>query len=283
MNTHKTVFPKLEAYARNALTTDERTQVESHLLVCQGCQTALAKYQSALALLKAASAPTLAPQRRLRLYEKLNEERGKKQEALLKIPEALIAQARATGKAMAESVGDVVKASGAAAGLVGASGGQVVKTMGRGAKSVGKKMLRAGKKSANHAKDMVDEAAQTALDSGHILTVETAQVVEESLKNPLKAVSAPLRLAGKGVKAGVRMAQGSLKISASGLKGVLSVAKGSLDVGAEGVKQGGETAKSMLDAAQSALEARNQVAKSLGKGIKKVANAKPEDGGDGNA
>jgi hypothetical protein len=277
MNAHEITFPKLEAYARNALTETERAEVEAHLAACEICQSVLAKHEAARAMLKSASEPSLAPQGRLRLYERINEERGKKQEALLKIPEALIAQVRATGKAVAESAVDVAKTSGAAAGSVGSKSAGVAKTMGRGMKSVGKKALGAGKKSAHHGKDMVDEAAQTLLDSGRILTVESAQVVEESLKNPLKAMVAPLRLAGKGMKAGARMAKGSLKIATSGVKGAASVMKGGLDVGAESVKQGGEAAGSMIDAAQSVLDARNKVAKSIGGSAKKIVNAKPED------
>ena len=277
MTTHTKIYPQLENYARNALSKDERLFVAEHLAGCETCQEKLTQHECALDLLKDASDTALQPERRLRLYEKLNDERKKRSEKLLSIPEKLIAQVRAKGGAAAEAAEDVAKASGAAASQVGERSVQIAKTMKDGAQSVGKTALGAGKKSAHHGKDMIDEAAQTVLDSTRIMTEEVADILEDSLKSPLKAVVAPARLAGKGIKAGTRMAKGSAKIATSGVKGIVSAAKGGLDVGAESVKQSGKTAKSMIDAAESTLDGRNQVAGAIGKGAEKVIKAKPTE------
>lgn len=279
MNTHKKIYPQLEDYARNALSAKERLLVAEHLANCEVCQEKLAQHESALALLKDASETELQPERRLHLYERLNDERKKRGEQLLKIPEKLLAQVKAKGGAAVEAAQDVAKASGAAAKQTGGRTVNIAKTMRDGAKSVGQTALGAGKKSAHHGKDMVNEAAQTMFDSTRIMTEEVADVVEESLKNPFKAMIAPAKLAGKGIKAGARMAKGSAKIAASGVKGVASAAKGGLDVGAESVKQAGATAKATLDAAESMLEGRNQVAEAMGKGAKKIVAAKPKEEG----
>ena len=276
MNTHEKIYPQLEDYARNALGEEERLLVAEHLADCESCQQKLSQYENALALLKDASSTDLQPERRLRLYERLNDERKKRGDQLLEIPKKLIAQVKAKGGAAAEAVGDVAKASGAAAKQTGERTVNIPKTMRDGAKSVGQTALGAGKKSAHHGRDMINEAAQTMLDSARIMTEEVADVVEGSLKSPLKAVTAPAKLAGKGIKATARMAKGSAKITASGMKGVASAAKGSLDVGAESAKQAGKTAKATLDAAESILDGRNQVAGKIGKGVKKVAKAKPD-------
>ncbi len=277
MSTHEKIYPQLEDYARNALSEDERLVIAEHLADCEICQQKLIQHESALALLKDASSTNLQPERRLRLYERLNDERKKRGEKLLEIPKKLIAQVKAKGGAAVEAAGDVANASGAAAKQTGERTVTLAKTMRDGAKSVGKTAIGAGKKSAHHGKDMVNEAAQTMLDTTRIMTEEVAGVVEESLKSPIKAVIAPAKLMGKGVKASARMAKGSAKIAVSGVKGVTSVAKASLDISAEGVKQAGKTAKATLDTAESMLEGRNQVAGAIGKGAEKVAKAKPEE------
>lgn len=226
--------------------------------------------------LKEASELSLKPEARLRLYEKMNEERRKKGEKLLKIPAKLIAQVKAKGSAVAESVGDVAKAGGQSASQMHARSEQVIHTMKDGAKSVGEKAFGAGKKSAHHGRDMVNETGQTILDSGRIMTSEVTDVVSDTLEHPLKAVVAPARLAGKGIKAGARMMKGGVKVAMSGVKGTLSVAKGGLDVGAESVKQSGEVIDSVVDVAETAMDERNKVAGAMGKGMEKIRNVKPK-------
>ncbi len=232
--------------------------------------------EETLLRLKEASELPLKPEGRLRLYEKLNEERRKKGEKLLTIPKKLIANVKAKGSAMAEAVEDVAKAGGQSASQVHARSGLVIHTMKDGAKSIGDKALDAGKKSALNGKDMVDEAVQTMVDSGRAVTSEVADVVKDTVEHPLKVVVAPVRLAGKGIKAGARMVKGSAKIATSGVKGALTTAKGGLDIGAESMKQSGETLDAMFDVVETAVEGRNKVAGAMGKSVKKIREAKPD-------
>lgn len=277
MNKHQKIIAKLDDYVRNSLSEKEYIEVAEHLANCEKCQEVLDKRELTRSRLRDASEMNLKPASRLRLYEKLNEERHKKGEKLLRVPKKLIAQAKAKGEAMAEAVGDVAKAGGQSANQMHALSGQVIHTMKDGAKSVGDTALDAGKKSALHGKDMVDETVQTMVDSGRAMTSEVADVVKDTVEHPLKTVVAPVRLAGKGIKAGGRMAKGSAKIATSGVKGVLTAAKGGLDIGAESMKQSGKTLDAMFDILETAVEERDKVMGEVMKGVKKTGNAKPDD------
>ena len=277
MKTHEEIYPQLNAYLRHELSGAAQIAVAEHLAVCEICQTRVGELEKTRDLLKNASEKKLQPAGRLRLYEKLNEERRQRGEKLLKIPAELIAQVKAKGEAMAEAAEDVVAAGGESASRTLARSGDVVKTMHEGAKSVSEEASGAGKTSIGHGKAMVDEAGRTMLDTGRTLTSEVADVVGDTLEHPIKAVVAPARLAGKGVKAGVRMVKGSAKIAASGVKGALSAVKGGRKVLAESVRQGGETADSMADLAETMLDEGQQVAGALGEGVQKVKDAQPEE------
>ncbi len=277
MNNHEKIYRQLDAYFRNELPQEAQIAVAEHIADCEICQKSLEKREETRLILREASEKSLQPAGRLRLYEKLNEERKKRGEKLLKIPAKLIAQVKAKGGAAAGAVGDIAKAGGQSASRMGARSGQIVRTMAEGAKSVGETALDAGKKSAHHGKDMVDEAGQTMLDAGRAMTSEVADVISDTMEHPLKAVVAPARLAGKGIKAGARTMKGSAKIAASGVKGTVSVVKGGLDVGAESIKQSGKTLGAMIDTAEGVLEERNKVAGTIGEGIQKVKEAKPEE------
>ncbi len=273
---HEKIYPQLDAYFRNELPQEAQIAVAEHIADCEICRKSLEKREETRLLLRDASEKPLQPAGRLRLYEKLNEERKKRGEKLLKIPVKLIAQAKAKGGAAAGVVGDIAKAGGQSASRVGERSGQIVHTMADGTKSVGETALDAGKKSAHHGKDMVDEAGQTMLDAGRVMTSEVADVISDTIEHPLKVVFAPARLAGKGIKAGARTMKGSAKIAASGVKGTVSVVKGGLDVGAESIRQSGETLGAMIDTAEGVLDERNKVAGTIGDGMQKVEEAKPE-------
>ncbi|RLD01325.1 MAG: hypothetical protein DRI32_09525 [Chloroflexi bacterium] len=274
---YKKNHPQLDAYFRNELPQEAQIAVAKHIADCEICRKSLEKREETRLLLREASEKPLQPAGRLRLYEKLNEERKKRGEKLLGIPVKLIAQVKAKGGTAASAVGDIAKAGGQSASRIGARSGQIVHTMAEGTKSVGETALDAGKKSAHHGKDMVDEAGQTMFDAGRVMTSEVADVISDTMEHPLKAVFAPARLAGKGIKAGVRTMKGSTKIAASGVKGTVSVVKGGLDVGAESIRQSGETLGAMIDTAEGVLEERNKVASAIGDGMQKIEEAKPVD------
>ena len=274
MNAHKKFIEQISDFLDGTLSSTEQKAFQAHLAECASCRAALDNFQQVKAKLKESTNAKLSPEKRLRLYETMNAERKKRGEKLLRIPAELIAQVKAKSAAAEQAAGKVVTTGVEAATDVAQSGASFGGTMVGGAKNVGKKMAKTARKGAKRAKKMAEETRKTATDVGRTMA-EAAEIAGNAPKSPLKAVTAPPKLAGKGLKTGARMAKGSAKVMGEGMKGSIEMMAGGAETAAEMMIQAGKVTKSMVDGIEKTASAKNKLVNAISEGTKDIADAEP--------
>ncbi len=275
MNEHEQWDALLPDYLSGLLDEEERRRFEAHLEECARCRKVVRNARGLKGGLTGSQGARLSPQGRLRLYERLNTERARRGEKLLRIPRELAAQARAKSQAAGEAAQEVARSGARSAGRMGRSGVSVAGAMGRGMKSVGGKAARTMGKGARRAHEMAAETAHAAADVGRIATEEVSEVIGDAMQSPFKAVLAPPRMAGKAAKMAARIAKGGFKVSMVGAKGMVEGGLGAAGVMGEMVRQQGKVARAMIDGAEEAMASSGEVAKKTAAGAHLVAKARP--------
>lgn len=280
MNEHKRWENLIPDYLSGLLGEQDTRLFEAHLTECERCRKVVENARRIKGSLTPAEGAHLSPESRLRLYERLNAERARRGEKLLRIPRELLAQVRAKSQAAGEAAGEIARSGVRSAGQMGKSGASVMGAMGRGMKAVGGRAARTAGKGARRVRKMGVEAARTAADVGRIATEEISDVIGDAMQSPFKALLAPPRMAGKAAKMAARVAKGGCKISMVGAKGMLEAGFGSLGVAGEMVHQQGKVARAMIDGAATTARSSDEMARKTLRGTQKVAAARP--GQEGN-
>lgn len=279
MSTHKKFIEQMSEFLDGTLSPAEQKTFQAHLAACESCRTALDNFRQVKTKLKETTDAKLSPEKRLRLYETMNIEREKRGEKLLRIPAELLAQVKAKSAAAGQAAGEVTAGGVEAAADVAKSGASVGGAMAGGAKSVSGKMAKTAKKGVKRAQKMATETRKTVADIGRTMS-EAAEIAGDIPKSPVKAVTAPPKLAGKGMKTGAKMAKGGAKVMSEGLKGSVEMMAGGAETAAEMMLQAGKVTKKMVDGIETTAAAKNKLADTVSKSAKTIADAEPESADD---
>jgi len=228
----------------------------------------------AISLKKAIPDAPLSDEARLRLYEKFNEERARRGESLLKIPADLLARVKARAAATPEAAKKAAASSKESAALAAGSGVHFAKASGRSGKRFGGKMKQGTTNMARNAADVVKELGKTTVDAGRIVTVESYEVLREAPQSKSKALLAPPKLAGKGVKASVRLMTGTAKTAAKTVKGGAVLTKDAASAAATGMVESARLGKAFAESSDKMVQAGN----ALIKGVKDAAKEITDEG-----
>jgi anti-sigma factor RsiW len=165
MNEHQIWDELLQDYLDGSLSEADRPRFEAHLQNCETCRQVIANTERLRAHLRDDSAPHLTPERRLRLYERLNAERAARGEPLLRVPQALLDAAAQSAASGAEAMGEMTAEAARSAAEAASAAGQA--DLPKAAESLAKggaKVAATGSKGMlGMMRNMLD-AAQDALD-----------------------------------------------------------------------------------------------------------------------
>ncbi len=101
---------RLMAYVEGTLPKPDVEEVQRHLASCHACQVLLENIQRLREQLQVLESELrLSPEARLRLYQRLNEERRKRGDAPLTIPQALLEEVRRQALDATEATEEEVK------------------------------------------------------------------------------------------------------------------------------------------------------------------------------
>lgn len=267
----------LADYLSGLLNEEDSHLFEAHLKTCPQCQAVVQNAQVLRKRLSPSEEKSLSPRGRLRLYERLNAERARRGEKLLRIPEKLLAEASAKWQAAGQAAGEVARHGAHSAADAGKSGATVARTMGRGAKAVGGRAARMTAKGARRARKIAAEMAKTAADVGRVATEEVADVVGDAMQSPFKALLAPPRMAGKAAKMAARVAKGGCKISVVSAKGIAEAGFGTVGLMGEMIRQQGKVTAAMLHGMFVTARSSEGMARKTTSEMYKVAKTHSED------
>ncbi len=280
MKNHERWENLIPDYLGGLLQGEDAARFEAHLKECSRCRKVVENARKLRGNLAVPEGARLSPEGRLRLYERLNAERARRGEKLLRIPDELLARVRAKTRAAGDAAGDVARTGARSARRMGGKGMAVAGAAGRGMKAVGGRAARTAGKGARRARKMGIEAARTVADVGRIATEEVAEVIGDAMQSPFKALLAPPRMAGKAAKMAARTAKGGCKISLAGARGMAEAGFGTMGMMGEMVKHQGKIARAMLEGAVETARSSDAVARTALKGTQKVAQAQPEESGE---
>ncbi len=278
MNTHQKFTNQIADFLNGTLSSTEKKSFEAHLNECDSCRASLENFRNIKSQLKQKTNARLSPEAHLRLYEQMNTERKNRGEKLLRIPAELIAQVKAKSVATGQAMQDLTTTGVESATDVAQSGTKFGGAMVGGAKNVSGKMAKTAQKGVKRAQKIVSDACQTATSIGRTMG-EAAEIAGDARKSPLKAVTAPPKLAGKGIKMGGQIAKGSVKMMGNGMKGGIEMIAGGADTAAEMMTQAGKVTKAIVDGIDTTANAKKKIIDSASKGAKSIANANPKPKG----
>jgi hypothetical protein len=225
-------------------------------------------------LKKAVSEAGLSDEAKLRLYEKFNEERARRGESLLKVPADLLARVKAKAAATPEAAKKAAASSKESATMAVDSGVHFAKTTGRSGKRIGGKLKQGTVNLTRNAVDVAKELGKTTVDAGRIATVESYDVLSEAPQGKRKALLTPPKLAGKGVKAGVRLMTGTAKAAAKTIKGGAVMTKDAASATATGMIESARVGKAFAESSDKMIQAGS----ALTKGVKDAAKEITDEG-----
>ncbi len=223
-----------------------------------------------------ATASALPPEAKLRLYERLNAERARRGEPLLRIPQELLALAKAKAIAAGKAATEVASASANAAQTAAQAGAATVQTAAQSAKQAARQMQQTGKTALTGSAETLKTGIQATTDAASTLA-ETTEVLDDIAEKPLKgALTAPPKVAAKVAKAGLQAAHGAAKTGAKMAQTGAKVAAESAKSAAEMAKGGLKTTLTAAKGAAQTAKAGAQVLGTAAAGAKEVARAKKE-------
>ncbi len=262
----------------SGLSNEEDSRLfEEHLKTCPQCQAVVQNAQVLRKRLAPSEEKALSPRGRLQLYERLNAERARRGEKLLRIPEKLLAEANAKLQAAGQAAGEIARQGAHSAADAGKSAAVVAKTMGRGAKAIGGRAAHMTANGARRARKIAAEMAKTATDVRRVATEEVSDVIGDAMQSPFKALLAPPRMAGKAAKMAARVARGGCKISAVSAKGMAETGFGTVGLMGEMLRQQGKLTAAMLHGMFVMARASEEMARKTASGMQKVAKAHSEE------
>jgi hypothetical protein len=227
-------------------------------------------------LKKAAPDAQLSDEARLRLYEKFNEERARRGESLLKIPADLLARVKAKAAAAPDAAKKAAAGSKESASLAASSGTHFAKATGQGGKRFGGKMKQGTVNATRNAADVARELGRTVADVGRITTVESYEVLREAPQSKRKALLAPPKLAGKGMKAGIRLMTGTAKAAAKTVKGGAVMTKDAASTTATGMIESARMGKAFAESSDKIMEAGDALARGVKDAAKELSEKTDE-------
>jgi len=227
-------------------------------------------------LKKALADASLSDEAKLRLYERFNEERARRGESLIRIPADLLARVKAHATAAPEAVRKATQ-SGKESVTMAASGSMhLAKATGKGGKRFGSKMKRGTVNATRNTADVIKEIGRTVADVGRIVTLESYEVVREIPQSKRKALLAPPKLMGKGVKAGVRMMTGTTKAAAKTVKAGAVITKDATTTTATGMIESARVGKAFAESSGQIMQAGDALASGIKDAAKTVIAPEPD-------
>ena len=264
-------------YLDNLLPDDLKAKFEKRLKESPALRKAVDEMRALREKAKEATDGVLSPEAKLRLYERLNEERARRGEALLKIPQELLALAKAKAVAASEAAAEVAEAGAQVVQTAAKGGAKTVETAARSAAETAKRLGDAGKAVVEGGSEMAHTGLETAADVASTLS-ESAEVVKDVVDSPVKgAVTAPPKLAGKMAKVGFQTAKGMAKTGAKAAQTGIKAAAETGKAAAEAAKGTSKTTAEAVKAAAETAKAGAGVLSATVNGAKKVAKAKDEE------
>jgi len=264
-------------YLDNLLPDDLKAKFEKRLKESPALRRAVDEMRALREKTKEATEGVLSPEAKLRLYERLNEERARRGEALLKIPQELLALAKAKASAAGEAAAEVAGAGADTLRTAAKGSAKTAETAARTAAETAKRFADAGKVVVEGGSEVARTGLETASEVASTLS-ESAEVVKDVADNPVKgAVTAPPKLAGKMAKAGFQTMKG---MATTGVKAAQTGVKAAAETGKAAAEAAKGTSKTAAEAAKAAAETAKAGAGVLSagvKGAKKVVKAKDDE------
>ena len=261
--THQDFFKLVPDYVDDLLDESAKKAFEAHLESCPQCRSAVASLQAMRQSLRQRSKPVLSDEARLRLYERFNEERQRRGESLLRIPADLLARVKAKAAATPEAAKLAATGGKEASILAANSGLDLARTTGRSSKQMGRKMKQGAEHTVHHAAEVAKEIGKTMADVGRMTTVDSFEIIQEAPQNKRKAILAPAKLMGQGVKAGMRMMTGAAKTAAKSMKGGAVMTRDAAETMATGMKESARMGKTMAESADKLKQAGKILSQSV--------------------
>ncbi len=261
--THQDFVKLVPDYVDDLLNDQEKKAFEAHLQTCPQCRSAVASLRAMRQGLRQHTEAHLSDEARLRLYEKFNEERQRRGESLLRIPADLVARVKAKAAATPEAARLAATGSKEASAIAASSGVHLAKTTGRGSKQLGRKMKQSAEHSVQHAAEVAKEMGKTVADVGRITTIESFEILQEAPQHKRKAILAPAKLMGQGLKAGMRMMTGAAKTAAKSMKGGAVMTRDAAETMATGMIESARVGKAMAESADKMKQAGQTLSQSF--------------------
>ncbi len=263
-------------YLDGLLPPKMRAAFEARLKNTPALQKAVEEVRALREKAREATAGALPPEAKLRLYERLNAERARRGEPLLRIPQELLAQLKAKTAAAGEAAAEVASAGTKAAHTAMQAGAATAQTAAQSAAQTARQMGKAGKTALKGSADALQTGLQATADAAATFA-ETREVLEDISENPLKgALTAPPKMAAQVAKAGLQAARGAAKASAKMAHTGVKTAAESAKTAAEATKGGVKTTLTAAKGAAQTAKASIEILGTAAAGAKKVVRAKKE-------
>ncbi len=221
--------------------------------------------------LRKATDTTLSDEARLRLYEKFNEERVRRGETLISIPADLLARVKSRAAATPDAAKLAAAGGKESVALAADSSVHFAKATSRASKRFGGKMKQGTVDMVRNAVDVAKELSQTAVDAGRIATVESYEVLREAPQSKRKALLAPPKLAGKGVKVGMRLMTGTAKAATKTIKGGMVITKDAASATVTGMIESARVGKAFAESSDKMVQAGSALTKGVKNAAKEIA------------
>ncbi len=280
MNTRKHLeqwIDRFMAYVEGALPKDEIDQVEEHLKQCPACRVLLTNVQRVRERLQSQKgALRLSPEARVRLYERLNEERRKRGDTLLTIPQTLLEEVRRRALAATEAAIEAGSTGLKGAAQTAAAAQETAKIALEASKTVAKTAAEGAKRTAKPALEGMSEPVRTVVDLAKLAAEGAKDMMESAQETPPKgAVKAARAMAGKTAKAAGRVTKGLARSVQKGVQTGMEAAKGTARTAAQAAKGAAQVSQKGAATLHQALRSAAEVGETTVKGAKRVL--RPEE------
>lgn len=270
---HEDMIRRMHRLLDQALPADEEARLRAHLAECTACRTYWQSLQSR-AVGAAQEGLRLPEEAKLRLYQRLNAERVRRGEPLLRVSAALLEAVRVRWQTAKAEAAHVARESSQAARTMAEGAAQVARAAAQGATETAASMGQAAQDCVEGPRQMAEVALETGRDLAQT-GAEAVQVVQDVVEKPRQAWRVPFRLGFKAAKAGAQAAKGVAKMVARGTRFTVRAATHRAQIPLKAAQAGAETSRTATRAAGRSARTAGQAARRAAQAAKRVA--KPDD------
>jgi len=270
---HDDMIRRMHRLLDRALPADEEARLRAHLRECPACRTYWQTLQARSAATKEAGL-RLPEEAKLRLYQRLNAERVRRGEPLLRVSAALLEAVRVRWQTARAEAPHVAREAARAGRTVAESAQDVARAASRGARETAASVGRAAQDCIEGPKELADAALSTGRDLMQTGS-EAVQVVHDVAEKPRKIFLAPFSLSAKAAKAGLQAAKGMTTLLSRGTRWTIRAVAHRADIPLKAAKGGAEASRAAARGVGRSAQATGQAARRAGQAAKRVL--KPDD------